>query len=113
MAGKNGSFWIGVAIGFVVMVLLNSLPVIGPLIGGFIAGIIARGGMWNGAKAGFLAGIFGAVIISVILIIGGSLLLGVPGFITALGVSFIIVLAALYFGIIGLIGGLVAGALVK
>ncbi len=41
MAGKSGSFWLGVGIGFVVMVLLNSLPVLGPLIGGFIAGIIA------------------------------------------------------------------------
>jgi hypothetical protein len=89
------SFWLGVIIGFIVMVLLGSLPVLGPIIGGFIAGL------------------FGAIVISVILILGGSLLFGIPGFISALGVSFIIVIATLYYGLLGFVGGGIAGAVVK
>lgn len=109
MAAK-GSFWLGVIIGFIVMVLLGSLPVLGPIIGGFIAGLIARGGSWGGATAGFVAGLFGAIVISVILILGGSLIFGIPGFISALGVSFIIVIATLYYGLLGFVGGAIAGA---
>lgn len=112
MAAKR-SFWLGVIVGFIVMVLLGSLPVLGPVIGGFIAGIIARGGVWGGATAGFVAGLFGAIVISVILIIGGSLLFGIPGFLTALGVSFVIVIATLYYGLLGFVGGAIAGAIVK
>jgi len=109
----NRSFWLGIIVGFIVMVLLGSLPVLGPVIGGFIAGIIARGGVWGGATAGFVAGLFGAIVISVILIIGGSFLFGIPGFLTALGVSFIIVIATLYYGLLGFVGGAIAGAIVK
>ncbi|NYT17433.1 MAG: hypothetical protein GKC06_05445 [Methanomicrobiales archaeon] len=112
MAAKR-SFWLGIIVGFIVMVLLGSLPVLGPVIGGFIAGIIAKGGVWGGATAGFIAGLFGAIVISVILIIGGSLLFGIPGFLTALGVSFIIVIATLYYGLLGFVGGAIAGAIVK
>lgn len=112
MAAKKGSFWPGVIAGFIVMVLLGSLPVLGPLIGGLVAGLIARGGVGGGATAGFVSGIFGAMIVSVILILGGSLFFGIPGFFMALGVSFVIVIATLYFGILGAIGGAVGGALV-
>jgi hypothetical protein len=107
------SFWPGVVIGFIAMILLGSLPVLGPVIGGFIAGIIARGGVFGGATAGFVAGLFGAIVISGILLIGGSLLFGIPGFLTALGVSFIIVIATLYYGLLGFVGGAIAGAVVK
>ncbi len=113
MAGRKGSFWLGVIVGFIVMVLLGSLPVLGPIVGGFIAGLIARGGAWGGATAGFVAGLFGAIVISIIVIIGGSLLFGIPGFLTALGVSFFIVLATLYFGLLGFVGGAIAGAIVR
>ncbi len=112
MAAKR-SFWLGVIVGFIVMVLLGSLPILGPVIGGFIAGIIAKGGVWGGATAGFVAGLFGAIVISVVLIVGGSLLFGIPGFLTALGVSFIIVIATLYYGLLGFVGGAIAGAVVK
>lgn len=113
MAGKSGSFWLGVVVGFIVMTLLNFLLVAGPIIGGFIAGIIAKGGAWGGATAGFVSGLFGAIVISVILVLGGTLLLGFPGFITALGVSFVLVIATLYFAILGFVGGAIGGALVK
>jgi hypothetical protein len=113
MAAKKGSFWPGVIVGFMVMVLLGSLPVLGPRIGGLIAGLIARGGFGGGATAGCVSGIFGAMIVSVILVVGGTLCFGIPGFFTALGVSFIIVIATLYFGILGAVGGAFGGALVR
>ncbi len=113
MAVKKGSFSLGVIVGFIAIVLLGSLPVLGPVIGGFIAGLIARGGAWGGATAGFVAGLFGAIVISVVLIIGGSLIFGIPGFLMALGVSLVIVLATLYFGILGFVGGAIAGAIAR
>jgi hypothetical protein len=112
MAGRRGPFWVGVVVGFIVMVLLGSLPVLGPLIGGFISGLIAKGGARGGAMAGFVAGLFGVIVISIILIIGGSLLFGIPGFLTGLGISFIVVLAAFYFGLLGTVGGALAGVIV-
>lgn len=110
MGVKSGSFWPGITVGFIVMVLLGSLPVVGPFIGGFIAGLIAKGGFRGGALAGFLSGIFGAVIVTVILLLGGSLLFGIPGFFLALGTSFVLLIASLYFGLIGALGGALAGA---
>lgn len=113
MAGKSGSFWLGVIVGFIVMLLLNSLPVLGPIIGGFVAGIIGRGGAWNGAVAGFTSGILGAILISVIFIVGGSLFLGIPGFLLGLGTSLIVILAAFYFGVLGFVGGAIGAAILK
>ena len=35
----KGNFWLGAAVGFVIMVFIrDALPVLGPIIGGFIAG---------------------------------------------------------------------------
>ena len=67
---KDGSFWLAVFVGFVLMVVLGFVPVIGPLVAGLVAGLIAGGGVWNGGKAGFLSGLLGAVILSVLAIIG-------------------------------------------
>ena len=67
---KEGSFWLAVAVGFVMMVSLGIVPVIGPLVAGLVAGLIAGGGVWNGGKAGFLSGLIGAVILSVLAIVG-------------------------------------------
>jgi hypothetical protein len=113
MAGKSGSFWLGVVVGFIVMILLGSLPVLGPVVGGFVAGIIARGGAWNGAVAGFTSGILGAIIIGVVFTIGGSLVFGVPGFLMGMGVSFFAILAALYFAILGFVGGAIGAAIAR
>ncbi len=69
---KQGSFWLAVAVGFVLMVILGFVPVIGPLVAGLVAGLIAGGDVWNGGKAGFLSGLAGAVILSVLAIIGST-----------------------------------------
>lgn len=69
------------------------------------------GEVGNGAKAGLFAGILGAIIVAVLLLIGGTVLLGAFGFIAGLGTSLVIVVAAfVYQGLLSLIGGAIAGA---
>jgi len=108
---KEGSFWLAVAVGFVLMVVLGFAPVIGPLVAGLIAGLIAGGGVWNGGKAGFLSGLLGAVILSVMAIIGSTFLLGIFGLVAGLGIAGALIILALYHAVLGLIGGVVGGLL--
>ena len=106
----KGNFWLGAFVGFVLMVLLgNPLPVLGPLFGGFVAGLVARGGIVNGAKAGFIAGIFGALVVLVIGMIVGTLFAGPFGFLIALGIGGILLFTALYFAVLCLAGGALGG----
>jgi len=111
---KEDHFWLGVIVGWVLMVVLSPLlPVLGPLVAGFVAGLLARQGLWNGGKAGFLAGVLGALIAGVLLIIGGTFFLGILGFIASLGVAAVLLTAFLYFGVLGFVGGAVGGFLAK
>lgn len=103
-------------IGFLVMTALSFLPILGPLIGGAVAGSLYKKGTINGAKAGFLAGIivslFLAILISVIGVLGGFLR-GIPILGTIIGAKtgLLLIGLSLYQGILGLIGGLVAGSI--
>ncbi|MEI7432633.1 MAG: DUF5518 domain-containing protein [Methanomicrobiales archaeon] len=108
---KEGSFWLAVAIGFVLMVVLGFVPVVGPLVAGLVAGLIAGGGVWNGGKAGFLSGLFGAVILSVLVIAGSTFLLGIFGLVAGLGIAVTLIILALYHAVLGLIGGCIGGLL--
>jgi hypothetical protein len=110
---KQGNFWLGVVLGFIVMVVLFFLPVINHLIGGFVAGIVAKGGTWNGAKAGFVAGIFGALVIGILVVIGGTIFLGLLGFLGGLGIAALLVILGIYSGILGMIGGVIGGAVAQ
>jgi|APHig6443717817_1056837.scaffolds.fasta_scaffold531500_2 hypothetical protein len=104
---KQGSFWLAVAVGFVLMVILGFVPVIGPLVAGLVAGLIAGGDVWNGGKAGFLSGLAGAVILSVLAIIGSTFLLGIFGLIAGLGIAMTLIILALYHAALGLTGGII------
>jgi mannose/fructose/N-acetylgalactosamine-specific phosphotransferase system component IIC len=46
---------LAVIVGYIAMLVLSPLPVLGPIIAGFIAGLII-GGIKNGMLAGFLSG---------------------------------------------------------
>jgi uncharacterized membrane protein YeaQ/YmgE (transglycosylase-associated protein family) len=61
----SGSLGLGVFIGFILMIILGWIPVIGAFIAGLVAGLIAKGGVIRGAKAGFLSGMMGAIVIAV------------------------------------------------
>jgi hypothetical protein len=111
---NGGNFWLGVIAGWIVAALTNGIfPLIGPIIGGFVAGFIARGGTWNGAIAGLLSGILGSLVAAIIILIGGTFLLGGLGFLAGLGAGLVLVFFALWGGILGAVGGGIAGLLRK
>jgi hypothetical protein len=112
------NFWLAAIVGAIVMFLLSFLPVLGPLIGGFVAGLIARGNTWNGAKAGFAAGIIGAALAALVLFLGASVLGGVfrhalAGILIGAGLGILSIAIGLYQAFLGLVGGAVGAALVK
>jgi len=112
------NFWLAAIVGAIVMFLLSFLPVIGPLIGGFVAGIIARGNPWNGAKAGFVAGVIGAALAALVILLGASILGGIfhhalAGLLVGAGIGVILLAIGLYHALLGLVGGAVGAAIVK
>lgn len=80
-----GNFWLGVFVGFLIILFLGLVfPLFGHLAGGFagglVAGFLAKGRRGRGALAGFLAGVFGGMLIAVFAFMGiafaGSLSVG-------------------------------------
>jgi len=113
MKQAESIFWLAVIVGFVVMLVLFFLPVINYLVGGFVAGILARGGTWNGAKVGFMAGIIGAVIIGAVILLGGTIFLGLIGFLGGLVIAVVLLVLGLMSAILGLVGGAIGGTIAK
>ena len=112
--GGGGSLPLGVVVGFVSLLFLNFIPILGPILGGFIAGVIA-GGAGRGLLAGFLAGIGGAVLLAIAITAGSGFfggLLDMPLLGTLLGgaVGAVAIVMGLYNGFLGLIGGAIGGA---
>jgi len=58
---KDMDFIFAVIIGFIAMIILGYIPIIGPIIAGIISGFLAGGGIRNGAIAGFLSGNIGFI----------------------------------------------------
>ena len=73
MEQEKIQFTVAIIIGFVVMILfgiitvniMQLIPIFGPFVGGIVAGIIAGKNFLNGAKAALIAGLLGAVAVSV------------------------------------------------
>jgi hypothetical protein len=104
---------LAIIIGFIAMVALSSMPILGPILAGFISGLIAGGGLKRGLISGFLSGTIGGIIAGILLpIVGGLLgsifggpqgaaLGGILGSVAGAGVF----VSTLYFGFLGLVGG--------
>ena len=109
------SFFLGVSVGFLIIAFGGGvLPIIAYLIGGFFAGLIAGGGMGKGALAGFVAGAFGAIIATVLLIGGLMTLSGilgefVEGFMSV-GLGLAIRIVAVLLGIFGVLVAIAGGS---
>jgi hypothetical protein len=85
----------------------------GTIILGFILSIIFAGiYAINGAINGALAGVFGALIFSLLLLIAGTLILGIVGFAAATVTSFIIIIGFVGVMLIMAVGGAI-GSIVK
>jgi hypothetical protein len=113
MSGRKGSFWLGVIIGFIVMILLGSLPILGPLIGGFIAGLIAGGEAWGKAAAGLTAGLGAGIVFLIFELFRWGLPMGTPDFLMTFGLTLGLVFLVLYFGLLGFAGGAIAGVVIR
>jgi hypothetical protein len=105
--------WPSALIGFVVMLILSILPLPGPLIGGFIAGFLFKEGIMGGVKVGLVSGVFGAIVISILLLLFGTMFFGIIGFFGACLAGVALVALALYNGIFALVGGALGGLIVE
>jgi hypothetical protein len=114
--------WGAVILGFFLSIILGGLfgiiipiwgGIIGLLLAGMVVGYMVGGDAMNGAVNGGLAGVFGAIIISFLLLIFGTLILGIIGF-AAATITSIFILAGfigvmLIMGVGGAIGSVVKG----
>jgi hypothetical protein len=105
----------GVLVGFIAMLFLSFIPVLGPVLGGFIAGVISGGGAGRGMVAGFLAGILGAILLAILVTIGFGFFGSIVHFpllsvIYGGAIGLVIIFAGLVTGFLGLVGGAIGGA---
>lgn len=113
--------WGAVIIGFFLSIILGGIftiiiPVWGGLLGlllaGMTVGYIVGGDAMNGAVNGALAGVFGAIVLSFLLLIAGTLILGIIGFAAATITSLFILVGFIGVMIVMAVGGAI-GSLVK
>ena len=119
MDTEKVSFGVAVTAGVLVMFLFalvfinifQFVPFVGPFVGGLVAGLIAGRDFLNGGKAGIVAGLIGAALVSLDFITNTNLLAAaMPRFPGVAGVLFL-VLAIVYFPILGFLGGSIGGRL--
>jgi hypothetical protein len=58
-----------------------------------------------------MSGLLGAVILSLLAIVGSTFLLGIFGLVAGLGIAVALLILALYHAVLGLIGGIIGGLL--
>ncbi len=113
---ENMGFIFAALIGFIVMMVLQPLPILGPIIGGIVAGAFLHHGTGSGAVVGFIAGIFGALVLTILLLTIGFLS-GIFGQIPILGalvgggLGIMTIAFSLYEGVLGAIGGAIGGVI--
>jgi hypothetical protein len=114
MDETSKNFWMGAGIGAVIIIIIDLLvPFLGPLVGGFVAGYIAKGDHLNTGKAGLLAGIMAAIVVSMV-VFARLVSHPVAGYIPAVGTGFFLyIVITLYLAIIAFLGGAIAGAVRK
>ena|GEM_PF-575170 len=112
MAEGRGSFWLSTLVGFIFMLFISPFfPVAGPIAGGIVGGYLGPPGAVRGALGGLLDGLVVAAVFSVIAVVGGTAFLGPVGTLIGLGIAVLLFALALYFGILGAVGGAIGGAL--
>jgi uncharacterized membrane protein YeaQ/YmgE (transglycosylase-associated protein family) len=107
---EYGGIGTGIAAGIALMIIFGWIPIIGPITAGMVAGILTKDDAGRGALAGFLSGVIGATIESVLLTTLGFAFLGSLGaFIGGLASLTALISLPLF----GLIGGLIGGVMVR
>jgi len=112
LAEGRGSYRLSTLVGFIFMLFISPFfPVAGPIAGGIVAGYLGPPGAVRGALGGLLDGLFVAAVFSVVAVVGGTAFLGPAGPLIGLGIAVLLFALALYFGILGAVGGAIGGAL--
>ena len=112
MTEDGGSYWVSTLVGLIFMLFISPFfPVGGPIIGGIIGGYLGPPGAARGALGGLMGGLIVAAIFSVVAVVGGTAFLGPAGTLIGLGVAALLFVLALYFGLLGAVGGAIGGAL--
>lgn len=113
--------WGAVILGFFLSIILGGIfaviiPIWGGILGlilaGMAVGYMVGGDAMNGAVNGALAGIFGAIVLSLLLLIAGTLILGIIGFAAASLTSLFILAGFVGVMLIMAVGGII-GAVIK
>lgn len=114
LSDERGGMGLGVAVGFLLMILIGWIPILGPLLAGIVAGILARGGVGAGALAGFLSGIMAAIILGLLATFWGLTELGlIESLLGGLATFWAALLLSAGAALFGLIGGIIGGAMVE
>lgn len=113
--------WGAVILGFFLSIILGGLfaiiipiwgGILGLLLAGMAVGYMVGGDAMNGATNGALAGIFGAIVLSLLLLIAGTLILGIIGFAAASITSLFILAGFIGVMLVMAVGGII-GAVIK
>ena len=113
--------WGAVIVGFFLSIILGGIfaiimpiwgGILGLLLAGMAVGYMVGGDAMNGAANGALAGIFGAIVLSLLLLIAGTLILGIIGFAAASITSLFILAGFVGVMLIMAVGGII-GAVIK
>lgn len=119
MVQEKNRFLLGVALGFIVIILLAALnvnalgliPVLGPFFGGIVAGYVGGRNSTTGAQAGIIAGAFGTAVVIIDFILKTDYVqAAIPRIPEFTGVVLFLVAMVVYFPILAFIGGAIGGA---
>jgi hypothetical protein len=114
LSDERGGMGLGVLVGFLLMLLIGWIPVLGPLLAGVVAGILAQGGVGEGALAGFLSGIMAAIILGLLVTLWGLVNFGpLEALLGGLATFWVALLLSAGAALFGLIGGIIGGAMVE
>ena len=113
--------WGAVILGFILSIILGGIfaviipvwgGILGLLLAGMAVGYMVGGDAMNGAVNAGLAGVFGAIVLSLLLLIAGTLILGIIGFAAATITSLFIFIGFIGVMLIMALGGTI-GSIVK
>ena len=113
--------WGAVILGFVISIIFGGIfaiiipvwgGILGLLLAGMVVGYLVGGDAMNGAVNAGLAGVFGAIVLSLLLLIAGTLILGIIGFAAATITSLFIFVGFVGVMLIMALGGAI-GSIVK
>ena len=113
--------WGAIILGFILSIIFGGIfaiiipvwgGILGLLLAGMVVGYLVGGDAINGAVNAGLAGVFGAIVLSLLLLIAGTLILGIIGFAAATITSLFIFVGFVGVMLIMALGGAI-GSIVK